>query len=173
MLLATRRLWVTSGILWSCCTWIQFLLFFLLFCLVELSGNCWSQNNSICREGCFGVGTYIVNYIILLTALLSIPSTLCLQGGSCFPQSPWQSVLEEKLLASLMEQHFGDESCLGMLSQGLSRRAARSGRASPKDNLLEGPALPAFVIQRRLPHIPGASSWAWAIVLSARLSISP
>lgn len=31
-----------------------------LFCLVELSGNCWSQNNSISREGCFGVSTCII-----------------------------------------------------------------------------------------------------------------
>jgi len=44
----------------------------LPFCLVELSGNCWSQNNSICREGCFGVCAFIVNYIMLLTTLLSI-----------------------------------------------------------------------------------------------------
>lgn len=113
MLLATRGLWVTSGILWSCCTWIQFLFFFffLPFCLVELSGNCWSQNNSICREGYFGVGAYIINYTILLTTLLSIPWSPCLQEGSCFLQCPLQAVLEEQLFASLSEQRFGGKGC--------------------------------------------------------------
>lgn len=45
-----------------------FLLGFFLpfvFCLVELSGNCWSQNNSISREECFGVSTCIIIYILL------------------------------------------------------------------------------------------------------------
>lgn len=46
--------------------------FFLPFCLVELSGNCRSQNNCICREGWSGVGTEVVNYIILVIILLSL-----------------------------------------------------------------------------------------------------
>lgn len=61
----------------------------------------------------------------------------------------------------------------GMLSQGVSCRAVLSGRASPKDNLFEGLALPVFIFQAGHPHTAGALSWAWAIVLSAHLSISP
>lgn len=82
-------------------------------------------------------------------------------------------MLEEQVLASLTEQHFGGKGCFGMLIQGVSCRAVLSGRASPKDNLFEGLALPVFITQGGHPHVAGALSWAWAITLSARLSISP
>ena len=64
-------------------------------------------------------------------------------------------------------------AALGMLSQGVSCRAVLSGSASPKDNLFEGLALPVFIIQGGHSDIAGALSWAWAITLSARLSVSP
>lgn len=60
-----------------------------------------------------------------------------------------------------------------MLSQGVSFRAVLSGRASPKDKLFEGLALPVFIIQEKHPDIADALCWAWAITLSAPLSISP
>lgn len=55
-----------------------FFFYFSLFppfplCLTELSGNCQSQNNSICRKGCFGISASIVSYIMSLTTCLSVP----------------------------------------------------------------------------------------------------
>lgn len=60
-----------------------------------------------------------------------------------------------------------------MLSQKVSYRALLSGRASSKNNLFEGLALPVFIIQGKHPDIAGALAWAWIVPLSARLSISP
>lgn len=59
-----------------------------------------------------------------------------------------------------------------MLSQEVSYRAVLSGRASSKDDLFETLALPVF-IQGRHPDIVGALAWAWTVMLSARLFISP
>lgn len=76
-------------------------------------------------------------------------------------------------MACPLEQRFGGKGCFGMLSQEVSYRAVLSGRACSNDNLFEGLALPVFIIQGRHPDIAGALAWAWTVMLSAHLSISP